>query len=41
MIESMHMPKEVMEAQLLDIDIDENSDDSRIVVVEAANEFLR
>lgn len=41
MIESMHMPKEVMEAQLHDIDIDATSDDSRVVVVEAANDFLR
>ena len=40
MIESMHMPKEVMEAQLHDIDLDATSDESRISVVEAANNFL-
>ena len=40
MIESMHMPKEVMEAQLHDIDLNAATDDSRISVVEAANEFL-
>lgn len=41
MIQSMHMPREVMEAQLHDIDLGGESDDSRIAVVEAANEFLR
>ncbi len=41
MIESMHMPKEVMEAQLHDVDFGEEADDSRIVVIEAAKDFLK
>lgn len=39
MVESMHMPREVMEAQLHDVDIE--SDDTRVEVVEAAKDFLR
>lgn len=39
MVESMHMPKEVMAAQLHHIDLDH--DDSRLEVVEAAKDFLR
>lgn len=38
MIESLHMPKDVMEAQLPDIDI--FFDDSRVEVVDAAEQFL-
>ncbi|MCG7346053.1 primosomal protein DnaI [Sporosarcina sp. ACRSL] len=38
MIESMHMPKDVMEARLHDIDLEH--DNSRIIVVEAAAQFL-
>ena len=41
LIESMHMPKEVMEARLHDIDLDASSDISRLSVVEAANNFLK
>lgn len=41
MIESMHMPKEVMEAQLQDVDFGVDADDSRIIVIEAAKDFLK
>ena len=41
MIESMHMPKDVMKARLHDIDLTSTSDESRISVVEATNEFLQ
>lgn len=40
MIESMHMPKEVMEARLQDVDFDDTADESRIAVIEAAKDFL-
>ncbi len=38
MIDSMHMPKDVMEARLHDVDLEH--DNSRIIVVEAAAQFL-
>lgn len=38
MIDSMHMPKDVMEARLHKVDLEH--DDSRIIVVEAAAQFL-
>lgn len=41
MIESMHMPKEVMRARLQDVDFSEDADDSRIIVIEAAKNFLK
>ena len=40
MVESMHMPREVMEARLQDVDFDDTADDSRIAVIEAAKDFL-
>lgn len=41
MIESMHMPREVMEARLYDVDFDETADESRLAVIEAAKDFLK
>lgn len=38
MVASMHMPKDVMEAQLMDIDM--FFDDSRVAVIRAAKDFL-
>ncbi|WP_432358183.1 primosomal protein DnaI [Sporosarcina sp. UB5] len=38
MIDSMHMPKDVMKARLHDVDLEH--DNSRIIVVEAAAQFL-
>ena len=40
MIESMHMPKEVMQARLHDLDYEDDSDESRVIVIGAANDFL-
>lgn len=40
MIESMHMPREVMEARLHDVDFEGTADESRLVVIEAAKDFL-
>ena len=41
MIESMYMPKDVMEARLEDIDFEGNAHESRLTVVKMANDFLR
>lgn len=40
MIESMYMPKDVMEARLVDIDFEGESDESRLTVIKEANDFL-
>lgn len=40
MIESMYMPKDVMEASLEDVDFEGNSHESRLTVIEMAKNFL-
>lgn len=40
MIESMHMPRDVMEARLQDVDFEGNSHESRLTVIEMAKQFL-
>ncbi len=40
MIESMYMPKDVMEARLQDVDFEGNSHESRLTVIEMAKNFL-
>lgn len=41
MIESMYMPKDVMEARLEDVDFECGSHESRLTVIKMANDFLR
>lgn len=40
MIDSMYMPKDVMEARLADVDFEGNSHESRLTVIEMAKNFL-
>lgn len=40
MIESMYMPKDVMEARLQDVDFEEGAHESRLTIIGMANKFL-
>lgn len=41
MIDSMYMPKDVMEARLENLDFDGNAHESRLTVIKMANDFLQ